>query len=227
MAEFSTEENFVIISNTFFGLDAVVWSCCSYLNTIIKSRSREWWPLRPLGCRLVKQCHVYWVDPHLHPISDIHLLKQKEQKRVDRSSKLISKSFPFSGARVLLLFFHPSVCRSIHPAVNPSISLTCSSLLSLNGTRGHTGRGQRGANYNCHGYLGLLGSVITGHGVNHVAMTTTFQPWPWAGVSGERGVAAGSRKVEMRWRQSDQVMTARLSTAHDPTHAHPWMGLHL
>lgn len=130
-----------------------------------------------------------------------------------------------------------SIRPSIHPLIPASPWIVC--LLSpLTGIHRRAGRGQRGANYNCHGHLGLPGSAVTGWGRWRergggcfVAVATTSQPWPWAWVRGERGVAAGTKR-KGRWGmkstkskrglQSDQRDVGdRQSTDGDPIHWRP------
>lgn len=55
------------------------------------------------------------------------------------------------------------------------------------------------------------------HRGSGVAVATTSQPWPWAGVRVQRGVAAGTRKVGDRGeeRQERRKRRAIRSEAHD------------
>lgn len=79
-----------------------------------------------VGHCLVKPSHLCLFSPHFHPFSDTlslslygPLSREKARRRVDRSSKLISKAV-LPVAHVSLVSLFTSICLSIHPVVHLS-----------------------------------------------------------------------------------------------------------
>lgn len=173
----------------------------------MKWKPLEWWPLG-VWRWFVKRGLLRWVVPQLHPMRNAPFLNLNESKRVNRSSELIL-SFQW---HTRLFFVLLSICRG-RPSISPSIRWSLhhfrlfTSPLWMEFMDKLAAGGQ--IMIVMATWRGSRGQAVMAQRAVHVAMATTSQPWPWAEVRGERGVAAETRKVGNRGKTGKREHQAR------------------